>query len=540
MKQIHDIKQAAIVLDEFGIKVLGQLDSADDLPESAEEFGDAYAVGTEPPYNIYIWTRVEDTEDPTEGEWFNIGLFPVPGPQGPAGEDGATGPQGEKGDKGDRGPQGLQGPTGPQGLQGPQGEQGIQGPQGPKGEQGGLIEVVGIVASSDLLPSPATLDKLDAAYLVGTGPYNLYIQVGSTPSTAVWFNAGVFNSGTVVTVAGTPVSIFDADTKVSISEGYVGNRIYGQVSGTGNGLIMYKVDAPEASTPAPVVNGGVAKRDANGQIGVPETPTADGHAASKKYVDTGDAVLDIRITAMGTAKQDKLVSGTNIKTIGNESILGSGNLDVAFNADLADVATSGSYTDLINKPSLGTAAACNTGTSSGNVPVLDSNGKLNSSIIPATAITETFVASSEAAMLALPAEAGDICVRTDLHDSFILKQEPASTLANWQELLSPTDAVQSVNGQTGTVVLATSNLQNDSGYITSAALAPYALSASLADVATTGDYEDLDNTPVLAEVALTGSYEDLSDKPTILGSSTEVWTFTLSNGTEVTRTVVLA
>ena len=56
-------------------------------------------------------------------------------------------------------------------------------------------------------------------------------------------------------------------------------------------------------------------------------------------------------------------------------------------------------------------------------------------------------------MLALSAEVGDVCVRTDINKSFILKEAGASTLSHWQELLTPTDAVQSVNGQTGNVVL---------------------------------------------------------------------------------------
>jgi parallel beta-helix repeat protein len=61
-------------------------------------------------------------------------------------------------------------------------------------------------------------------------------------------------------------------------------------------------------------------------------------------------------------------------------------------------------------------------------------------------------------MLALTAEVGDVAVRTDLSKSFILKTAGASTLANWQELLTPTDAVLSVNGQTGTVSLTASGL----------------------------------------------------------------------------------
>ena len=104
----------------------------------------------------------------------------------------------------------------------------------------------------------------------------------------------------------------------------------------------------------------------------------------------------------------------------------------------------------------GTAASKNTGTASGNVPVLGANGKLDASVVPAVAITDTFVVADQAAMLALSAaEVGDVAVRTDLTKSFILKTSPPSTLSNWQELLTPTSPVQSVNGMTGAVVVST-------------------------------------------------------------------------------------
>lgn len=83
---------------------------------------------------------------------------------------------------------------------------------------------------------------------------------------------------------------------------------------------------------------------------------------------------------------------------------------------------------------------------------LDSTGKINPLQLPALAITDTFVVGSESAMLALVAEVGDIAVRTDLNKSFILRVAGASTLANWQELLTPTDSVQSVFGRQGVVV----------------------------------------------------------------------------------------
>lgn len=84
---------------------------------------------------------------------------------------------------------------------------------------------------------------------------------------------------------------------------------------------------------------------------------------------------------------------------------------------------------------------------------LDSSGKIPTTQLPALAVTDTFVVSSQAAMLALTAEVGDVAVRTDLNKSFILKTAGASTLANWQELLTPTDSVLSVDGQTGVVSL---------------------------------------------------------------------------------------
>lgn len=113
----------------------------------------------------------------------------------------------------------------------------------------------------------------------------------------------------------------------------------------------------------------------------------------------------------------------------------------------------------ISGQGLGTAATKNVGTGSGNVPILDSNGKLADSIVPKIAITNTFVVATQAAMLALStAQEGDVAVRTDLNKSFILKATPYSTLANWQELLTPTDAVTSVNGQTGAVTISLAGL----------------------------------------------------------------------------------
>jgi hypothetical protein len=64
------------------------------------------------------------------------------------------------------------------------------------------------------------------------------------------------------------------------------------------------------------------------------------------------------------------------------------------------------------------------------VATLGSDAKIPSAQLPAIAITDTFPVASQAAMLSLTAEVGDVAVRTDLNKTFILRTAGASTLAN--------------------------------------------------------------------------------------------------------------
>jgi hypothetical protein len=79
-------------------------------------------------------------------------------------------------------------------------------------------------------------------------------------------------------------------------------------------------------------------------------------------------------------------------------------------------------------------------------------GTLPTSVLPPLAINDTFPVASQAAMLALTAQRGDVAVRTDIGRNFVLAAEGASTLANWVQLLGGSD-VSSVAGRTGAVVL---------------------------------------------------------------------------------------
>ena len=186
------------VLNQFGIKVVGQVDYLNSLPTVDEyktaypgwEYGDAFAVGTVSPYSLYILTRANDS-NPND-YWFNIGLFPMPGSQGPKGDKGDTGARGPIGLQGPQGVQGIQGPTGAQGPIGQTGPQGVQGPKGDtgeKGEPGESFKIVGSLTTTGQLPTP-TEDIRTNAYLIpdNNGYNHLWVITGTT--TLVWTDAG--------------------------------------------------------------------------------------------------------------------------------------------------------------------------------------------------------------------------------------------------------------------------------------------------------------------------------------------------------------
>ena len=78
-------------------------------------------------------------------------------------------------------------------------------------------------------------------------------------------------------------------------------------------------------------------------------------------------------------------------------------------------------------------------------------GKVPASALPEIT-TAPFVVASQSAMLNLPAVPGRMAIRTDIAKTFVLAEEPASKLSNWVELKTG-NAVESVNGKTGSVVL---------------------------------------------------------------------------------------
>lgn len=111
---------------------------------------------------------------------------------------------------------------------------------------------------------------------------------------------------------------------------------------------------------------------------------------------------------------------------------------------------------------LGTAALKNAGNAAGNVPIVGADGKLDTSIMPQLVITDVKEAASQAEMLALTAQQGDVCLRTDESKTYILAGTDPKVLANWKLWLTPGCDVLSVNGKTGVIVLTTDNINEGS------------------------------------------------------------------------------
>ena len=311
------------VLADFGIKMLGRFDSYDDIKDfdEGENYGNAYLIGTEEPYDVYVWTRADVNAGQPEPYWLDIGPISLVGPQGPEGPAGEKGDTGERGSKwfsgtnnrpavsgtgvkvndqflntlnGEvyqlieyasggkgwsytgniRGPQGIQGEQGPEGPRGPQGE---PGPQGERGDVGGFINIWGILTQSSQLPTPSSLNNMTVAYLVGTTmPYDLWIQVGENSATANWQNTGPFNAATAVTSGGVYQNVWDADTKLdkistsgSYQQAYVKNA-------NGTQGMMNITTGTAGST--------LVQRASDGNISV-TYPNNDSSATSRAYVN---------------------------------------------------------------------------------------------------------------------------------------------------------------------------------------------------------------------------------------------------------------
>ena len=143
-------------------------------------------------------------------------------------------------------------------------------------------------------------------------------------------------------------------------------------------------------------------------------------------------------------------------------------------------------------------------------------GVVPSGQIPAIAISDYLGAvASQSAMLALTGQRGDWCLRTDgtAAGMWVLSGDNSALFANWVQISTPTVTVQSVNGQTGIVILGPGDVGAATaaqGTLASTAIQPAALSSTLSSYLTIANgaltYQPLDADLTAIAALTTTSY----------------------------------
>lgn len=287
-----------------------------------------------------------------QGETGERGPQGLQGPQGERGPQGIQGPQGEKGDTGATGPQGPKGEQGVQGEQGPQGIQGIQGEQGPKGDTGetgpegptGPQGIQGPVGPQGIQgPIGPTGNGIDNISLISTVGLQKTYRITFTDGSHYDFVVTDGASGATQWggISGTLSNQTDLQTELTGLQSQIDTI----------NLKQNVVDT--VGTYAELQSYDTSTLTANDEVGVLQDETHDGAysvyswngttftyrgstAASYTKSETNTllnnkANTDLsNLTATGEAHfQKPLISGTNIKTVNNASILGSGNIDTS-------------------------------------------------------------------------------------------------------------------------------------------------------------------------------------------------------------------
>lgn len=238
-----------------------------------------------------------------------------------------------------------------------------------------------------------------------------------------------------------------------------------------------------AAQTAGVYATGAVQVDANGNATVAKVADAEKLETARTISITGDvtgsttfdgsADATVSVALPTNAGLDATKNYTKIK-VNSKGLVTEGQETIVL-ADVSDA---------------GTAASKNVGTAAGNVPVLDASGKLATSVIPQIAIMDTEVVATKAAMLALTnVQKGDIAIVTGENKTYILAGDNPSVEANWKQILTPLESVNSVNGKQGVVVLSTDDITEGSTnlYYTDARVAAKVAtmnSTALADGAT--------------------------------------------------------
>lgn len=241
---------------------------------------------------------------------------------------GIKGDPGEKGEPGQRGEQGAQGIQGPRGIQGEQGERGVQGLQGPAGNAATIT--IGNVTTS----APGT-----SAQVTNRGTSSAAVLDFVLPKGKDGADGGITVDEELSSTSTNPVQnnvIYNALLNKVGTDIFTGFTLMGATA-----PITWK----QGTQPVGSIN-------ASNYTGTALRATQDGSGNVITDTYTKKADFDKTISELGVAFQQK-----------------------ADKSDLADVATSGKYTDLLNRPAYVVQSVNNVRPdSNGNVTITVSGG----------------------------------------------------------------------------------------------------------------------------------------------------------------------
>ena len=369
--------------------------------------GAAGATGAQGPAGPNGATGATGAQGP-QGIQGTTGATGAQGPQGLKGDtgaDGAQGIQGLKGDKGDTGNTGPQGATGATGPQGPTGATGAQGPKGDTGNTGPAGSDASVTSSSiqtalgfapanvasltgDILPAVTGVSnigsptkKFNAIYTeeMHIDANTLYVDgvpvLGSSANT-INFTADV-NQGMRIATTGSGTLVLDSVASTTIGSSGANADVVVQSTGTGgltrlSSATQITMTAPTVATVGDqTVSGNLT---VSGNFTVAGTPTTvnstvlvvkdniitvnKGESGSGVSLDVAGLDVDrgdlARQRLIWKESAGKWMAGptTQEVALATEAHVTTAIAGKANTSSLATVATSGSYADLSNKPTL--------------------------------------------------------------------------------------------------------------------------------------------------------------------------------------------
>ncbi len=308
------------------------------------------------------------------------------------------------------------GATGATGDTGPQGIQGIQGIQGPAGNDG-----------SDATVNSTNVNAAGAVMNTDTSVAAMSFVVNEDNMSS--------DSDTKVPTQQSVKAY--ADTKLPLAGGTMTGNIAMSGSETVDGRDLSvdgtKLDGIESNatadqTGAEIKTAYEAESNTNAYTDAEKSKLAaieaNADVTDATNVDAAGAVMnsDTTTAAMGfVVDEDDMASDSNTKVPTQQSV------KAYFNANSSDT----TYSAGTGLSLIGTTF---------NVDQI--------------ALTTVQVAANESAQLALTTQEGDIVVRSDQNKSYVRNSGTAGTMADFTELLTPTDQVLSVNGNTGAITAA--------------------------------------------------------------------------------------